>query len=82
MAQDIQSLVRMAAKTSSFQQAVEAVEALSLDDQAELLNLLHKRLEQKRRTELLQKITEVRQEYAQGNVRYGSVSELLTELDN
>lgn len=72
----------MAAKTSSFQQAVEAVEALSLDDQAELLNLLHKRLEQKQRTELLQEITEVRQEHAQGNVQYGSVSEFLAELDN
>jgi hypothetical protein len=61
-------------KTSTFQQAIEAVEALSLEDQAMLLEILQNRQRQQRRNEVLQEVTEVRQEYAEGNVRYGSVA--------
>lgn len=75
-------LMTEATKASAFQQAIEAVEALSLEDQTMLLDILHKRLRQQRRNQLLQEIAEVRQDYAQGNVRYGSVAEFLAELDD
>lgn len=67
--------------TSAFQQAIETIEALSQEDQEILLKLLHQRLRDRRRQQLAQDIAEVRQEYAQGNVQFGSVSDFLTELD-
>lgn len=71
-----------ATKTSAFQQAIEAVEALSLEDQAMLLEIIQNRQRQQRRNELLQEVAEVRQEYAKGNVRSGTVAEFLAELDD
>lgn len=64
-----------------FQQAIEAVENLSLEDQAMLLEIIQKRLNQQRRAELVKEIAELRKEYAEGNVRFGSVEDFLTELD-
>ena len=69
-----------AEKTSIFQKAIEAVEALSPDEQAMLVDIIHKRLQQQRRDQLLQEVAQAEHEYAQGNVRRGSVSDLLTDL--
>ena len=69
-------------KISQFQQALEAVEALSLEDQSMLLDILHKRLCQQRRNELLKEVAEVRQDYAQGNVKFGSIADFMAELDS
>ena len=69
-------------KTSTFQKVIEAVEALSLEEQAILVDIIHKRLQQHQRNELLQAVAESRQAYAEGNVRSGSVSDLLKELDS
>lgn len=71
----------MAIKTSKFQQAIKAVEALSIDEQATLLEILHKRLIQQRRERLLQEVTEAEQDYAQGNVKRGSVGDFLTDFN-
>jgi hypothetical protein len=68
-------------RTSAFQQAIESVENLSLEDQEILLDLLQKRLHQAKRTKLSQEITEVRQEFAEGNLQYGSVEQFLAEVD-
>ncbi len=67
--------------TSTFQQALETIEALSQSDQEMLLEILHQRLRDRRRQQLVQEIAEVRQEYAQGNVQFGTVSDFLAELD-
>ncbi|MBE9163764.1 hypothetical protein [Tychonema sp. LEGE 06208] len=69
-------------QTSQFQQALEAVEVLSLEDQVMLLDILQNRLRQQRRNELLKEVAEVRQEYAEGNVKFGSVADLMAELDD
>lgn len=69
-------------KTSTFQKVIEAVEALSPEEQAILVNIIHKRLQQQPRDELLQAVAESRQAYAEGNIRSGSVSDLLKELDD
>lgn len=68
-------------KTSAFQQAIESVESLSLEDQEILLDILQKRLHQQRRTNLTQEIREIRQEFTQGQVKFGSVDQFLKELD-
>ncbi|NER24926.1 MAG: hypothetical protein F6J86_47685 [Symploca sp. SIO1B1] len=68
-------------QSSTFQQAIEAVEALSLSDQEVLLDLLQKRLANQRRKALVIEIAEVRQEYTQGQVKFGSFADFLNELD-
>jgi len=72
----------MAEKTSTLQKAIEVVEALSPDEQAILINIIDKRLKQQRREQLLQEVAESERDYALGNVRRGSVSDLLAELDD
>jgi hypothetical protein len=69
-------------KTSLFQQALEAVEALSLEDQAILLDTLSHRLKQRQRQQIVEKIQEVQKEYQAGKVKFGSVNDFLAELDN
>lgn len=67
-------------KTSSFQQAIETVEALPIDDQIALIELLQHRLKHQRRQALLQQVAEAEQDYATGNTDRGSVATLMAEL--
>jgi TRAP-type C4-dicarboxylate transport system substrate-binding protein len=68
-------------KTSALQQAIETVENLPPDDQEILLNLLQKRQQEQCRANLLQEVKEIRQEYTEGNVQFGSLDQFLTQLD-
>jgi TRAP-type C4-dicarboxylate transport system substrate-binding protein len=68
-------------KTSVFQQVIESVESLPLEDQEILLDILQKRLQERRRTNLHQEVSEIKQEFAKGNVKFSSVDEFLAELD-
>jgi homoserine kinase len=68
-------------QSSTFQRAIETIETLSLNDQEALLELLQKRLIEQRRKRLMREIAEVRQEYAQGQVQFGSVADFMAELD-
>ena len=68
-------------KTSAFQQAIETVEKLSLEEQEILLDTLQKRLYQQLRVILSQEIKEIRQELAEGQVKFGSVDQFLEDLD-
>jgi len=47
-----------------------------------ILDIIHNRLQQQRRNELLNEVAEVRQEYAEGNVKFGSVADFMAELDD
>ena len=69
-------------KTSLYQQALEAVEALSLEDQKELIETLNNRFNLRQRQQLLSEIQEVQAEYKSGQVKFGSVNDFLEELDN
>lgn len=68
-------------KTSKFQEAIEVVETLSLDDQEVLLTLLQKRLNEQRRTQIAQEVTEAQKEYVEGNFTIGTVDDFLNALD-
>ncbi len=70
------------AEQSKFQQAIDLVESLSIDEQAVLIDLIQKRLHQKRRSQLIQEVKAAEAEYAQGNVRRGTVANLMAELDD
>lgn len=68
-------------KTSAFQQAIESVESLPLEAQEILLDILQKRLQERRRTNLYQEVSAIKQEFAEGNVKFGSVDQFLAQLD-
>ncbi|KAM3094909.1 hypothetical protein ACKFKF_26290 [Phormidesmis sp. 146-12] len=70
------------AKTSEFQQAIEIVEALDPEAQAILIDIIDKRLKKRRRDDLLKDVLEAEQDFAKGNVRRGSVADLMAELDD
>ena len=72
----------MTHETSAFQQAIETVEALPLEDQAVLVDIIQQRLKQQRREELLQRVAETERDYVTGNIRRGSVADLMAELDD
>jgi hypothetical protein len=52
-----------------------------LNEQEALLKLLQKRLIEQQRKILMLEIAEVRQEYAQEQVQFGSVADFTTKLD-
>ena len=72
----------MLEKTSTFQKAIEAVEALDPEAQAILVDIIQKRLKQQRRDDLLKAVAETREAYDKGEVRSGTVADLMAELDD
>ena len=69
-------------KASLFQEALDAVEALSLDDQIELLSVLNNRLNLRQRQQIVQEVREAQQEYREGKFQSGTVDDFLAELDS
>ena len=67
---------------SGFQEALNAIESLSLDDQLALLDVLHNRLKLRQRHQIVQEVQEVRQEFMEGKFKSGSVDDFLAELDH
>lgn len=65
---------------SRFQKVIEQVEALPRDDQALLIDIIRQRLIQRRRAELAEEIDEARAAYRRGDVRRGTVADLMEEL--
>jgi hypothetical protein len=82
MTESIQTIGANAEKTSEFQQVIEVVESLAPEAQAVLIDIIQKRLKQRRRDELIQAVKEAEQEYTTGNVRRGSVADLMAELND
>ncbi|MBO1350615.1 MAG: hypothetical protein EBE86_026015 [Hormoscilla sp. GUM202] len=68
-------------KYSGFQEVIEAVETFSLEERGILLDILKKRLSEERRKQLGQEIAEVRQDYQEGKVQFGTVDDFLAALD-
>ncbi|MCL1491376.1 MAG: hypothetical protein M1G31_11570 [Pseudanabaena sp. Salubria-1] len=71
-----------ALKTSLFQEALNAIDALSLDDQAALIDVLNNRLKLRQRQQVIKEVQEVQQEYREGKFKSGSVDDFLAELDS
>ncbi len=71
-----------ATTSSLFQELIETIESLSLDDQELLIEIVRKRLIQQRRAELAADIAEARNAYHKGEVRRGTVTDLMKDLEN
>jgi hypothetical protein len=68
-------------RSSHFQDVLETVEALPLDEQAMLAEIIQQRVIQQRRTQLVTEIAEGREDYHAGRLHRGTVVDLLEELD-
>jgi hypothetical protein len=65
---------------SSFQELIESVEALPLDDREILMEIINKRIIEQRRDELEADMEESLEAYRKGEVRVGTVDDLLRDL--
>lgn len=62
---------------TTFAQAVESVDELSLDEQESLVELVRRRIAERRRQELLQAVREAEDDLAAGKLRPMSVEEIV-----
>ena len=63
-----------------FAEVVEAVDHLSLDEQQELIDIVHRRLAQAVRARLTDEIQEARREFAEGRCVPATADELMREI--
>ena len=63
-----------------FAEVVEAADHLSLDEQQELIVILHRRLAQAARQRLAGEIQEARREFAEGRCVRATADELMREI--
>jgi hypothetical protein len=68
--------------SSVFQQAIDTIESLPLETQEALIGIVQNRLREKRRSILMEAVTDSEKAYAAGNVRRGSAADLLAELED
>jgi hypothetical protein len=66
-------------KTTAFGEILEAADKLSLGDQEALLEVLHRRIIERRREELANDIEQAQQEFQTGRCRPVTSSELMNE---
>jgi hypothetical protein len=66
----------------SFQDLIDAVESLPLDDQSMLVELINKRIIEKRREELVGEVREAREAFRKGEVKRGTVADLMKDLED
>ena len=64
----------------TFQEALDMVESLPENQQEDLIDIVRRRLIEQRRDRLSDSIREAREEYARGEVRKGTVDDLLKAL--
>ena len=64
----------------TFQEALDIVESLPDSQQEDLINIIRRRLIEQRRNLLADRVKEAKEEYARGEVKKGSVDDLMKDL--
>jgi len=72
----------MGTRISTLQKAIEIVESLPSDEQEILVEVIRRRILERRRAVLIAEVAEAREAYQRGEVRRGSVDDLLRELED
>jgi hypothetical protein len=72
----------MTINTSEFQTVIDTIEALPIETQEALITLIQNRLREKRRTTLIETVQASEADYALGNIKRGSVADLMAEIDD
>ena len=70
------------AKAPLFEEVLEDIETLSLEDQEILIEILHRRIVERRREEFAQDVQQARQEFQAGQCRPVTPEELLNEIES
>ncbi|NEP13847.1 MAG: hypothetical protein F6K14_27325 [Symploca sp. SIO2C1] len=68
-------------KATSFDAILDMIEALSLEEQDALLDIVCRRQAERRRREIAKNIAQAKAEYQAGEVSRGTVYEIITELN-
>ncbi|KAF3885919.1 MULTISPECIES: hypothetical protein [Nostocales] len=67
-------------QASKFEQVLESVETLSIEEQEALIDLVQRRLAEQRRSEIAANIAQAQAEYQAGKVFRGTVEQIIAEL--
>lgn len=67
-------------QTVTFQEVLDIVGSLPEEDQEALIKIIRHRLIEYRREKLVQNINKAREEYARGEIRRGTVEDLMKEI--
>ena len=67
-------------QTKTFQEVLDLVESLPEHQQESLVGILRRRLIERKRELLAENIREARREYAQGEIKKGTVDDLMREI--
>lgn len=65
----------------TFNSAIEMVESLPESQQEDLIEIIRRRLHEKRRNEIARNIEIARQELRDGQVKIGSIEDLMKDLE-
>lgn len=68
--------------SSTFQQAIDTIEALPFENQEVLVTIIQNRLRTKRRSNLLEAVSDSERAYEVSDVKRGTVADFLAELDD
>ncbi len=71
-----------AGQSLGFQDLIDAALALPLDDQSLLVEIVNKRIIEKRRAELVAEVKATRDALKRGDVKRGTVEDLMRDLEN
>lgn len=69
-------------ETIQFNQILEMIDYLSVDEQDDLINIIQHRQIEKRREEIANNINQSRKDYQEGNVFRGTVDDIIAELND
>ena len=67
-------------KTTTFDEALDIIESFPEEQRESIVEIVKLRLTEERRERLAQTVKEARQEYARGEVRRGTVDDLIREI--
>jgi len=67
-------------KVLTFEEVLEAADRLSLEEQGTIIDILHRRMIDQRRKELVKEVHEARKEFQEGRCRQATSEEILKEI--
>jgi len=67
-------------KTGTFDEALEIIESFPEEQKESIIEIVKRRLTEERRERLAQIVKEAREEFARGEVRRGTVNDLMLEI--
>jgi len=74
------SMLRQRKPGPTFDRALATVDALGVDEQEALVDVVRKRIAAARRAALAEQVAASRRDYRRGNVRRGTADDLMAEL--